>query len=181
MSTFAEEGVYQNGDVTDSNDESKLHYANLNEESQPLSPKDSPPSPVYANMDESVPDSEPSYSRQHSGNGYATTDRPNSKRASSSSSDPSTVYATGNRRAKKNGTGTKDLTGWSRPSSLYQRTVPNESSDEDNTVVTPDQLTNALYAQVDRSRQSSRGTLNTTSEDGNSFFGDPSKTSATRL
>ncbi|XP_071807802.1 uncharacterized protein [Asterias amurensis] len=181
VSTFAEEGVYQNGVVTDSSDAPQSHYANLDDEE---SPRDSLPDPIYSNMEgaAAMPNSEPeAYVSQDYGNGYATTDRPNSKRISSSSTDPASVYATGNRRAKKNGTGTKDLTGWSRPSSLYQRTVLNESSDEDNTAFDPEQLNNALYAEVDKSRQSSRETLNTTSEDGNSFFGDPSKTSATRL
>ena len=187
MTTFADDGIYQNGEeiyqncsVTDSKGKPHAIYANTDQKTAPVSPTDNPPSPVYANPEVALSsnnpesDQQPKYTRQHSGN--ATTDRANIK-PGSSSDDP-----TGNRRAKKNATGTKDLTGWSRPSSLYQRTTLDDS-DEDNTSFNPEDINNAIYAQMDKSRKSdSRETLNSTiSDEGNSFFADPTKTSATRL
>ncbi|XP_038057768.1 uncharacterized protein LOC119729251 [Patiria miniata] len=184
MSTFSEEPIYLNGEAAHVS-----VYGHVNE-TEPLSPDD-PPSPIYLNAEAALPDNEqsPSTDTPDGNTGYtkrysATTDRPYPKRGVSSE-DPGAAYATGNRRAKKNGTGTKDLVGWSRPSSLYQRTEFDDEDDgesnEDNTSVEPNALSAAIYAQIDKSRKSdSRETLNS-EVSGNSFFADPAKSSATRL
>ncbi|XP_022089482.1 uncharacterized protein LOC110978642 [Acanthaster planci] len=176
LSTFSEDPVYSNNDAVRANDTSPTTYANVNEG---VPSTDSPPSPIYANFETVLPESNSGYTKRYS----ATTDRPNQKRGLSSD-DPVAVHATGNRRAKKNATGTKDLVGWSRPSSLYQRTTLDDDdteSNEDNTTIQPHDLSAAIYAQIDKSRRSdSRETLNS-EHSGNSFFADPAKSSATRL